>query len=320
MKPVNSGPANSAPLVSVVVPTFNGERFLGDTLRSVLAQTHPAVEIITVDDGSTDGSAALVAAVAPRALRLSQGNAGVSAARNRGLAAARGRYVIFLDQDDIWHPQQLERQVAWLEQHPECGVAVVPYSHWYPAEGGYAAPETLWPPDPGLVTDPHFTGWVYHQFLWDIWALTSGTLMRREVVAGVGGFDVSLPYSEDWDLWLRLAQETQFALLRWPPILYRQHPVQGSRSLRARDFRVELLLRHASRYGLASADGRAMTPAYFAETLSRYQAEFAYLHLQRGSRWTGVRAMLAAWWRRPRHLRRLAVAAAAALGWRPGPG
>jgi len=67
-------------------------------------------------------------------------------------------------------------------------------------------------------------------------------------------------------------------------------------------------------------DEDAMAPAHFAETLSRYQAEFAYLHLQRGSRWTGVRAMLAAWWRRPRHLRRLAVAAAAALGWRPGPG
>lgn len=317
MKPATPGAADGAPLVSVVVPTFNGERFLGDTLRSVLAQTHPAVEIIAVDDGSSDGSVALVREVAPHALRLRQDNAGVSAARNRGLAAARGHYVIFLDQDDIWHPQQLERQVAWLEQHPECGVAVVPYAHWYPADGAYAAPETLWPPDAGLVVDPSFSGWVHHQFLWDIWALTSGTLLRREAVAAVGGFDETLSYSEDWDLWLRLAQQVQFALLRWPPILYRQHPVQGSRSLRTRDFRVELLLRYSSRHGLTSADGRAMAPAHFAETLSRYQAEFAYLHLQRGSRRIGVRSMWAAWWRRPRHLRRLALAVAASLGWRP---
>lgn len=169
-----------------------------------------------------------------------------------------------------------------------------------PDRGCLRSARTLWPPDPGLVADPSFSGWVHHQ------------------LAGVGGFDISLPYSEDWDLWLRLAQKVQFALLRWPPILYRQHAVQGSRSLRARDFRVELLQRYATRYGLASADGRAMAPAHFAETLSRYQAEFAYLHLQRGSRWTGVRSMLAAWWRRPRHLRRLALALAGALGWRPG--
>jgi GT2 family glycosyltransferase len=319
MNEIREPAAADTPLVSVVIPTYNGERFLGDTLRAVLAQTHPAIEIIVVDDDSTDASVALLAEVAPRAMLLRQRNAGVSAARNRGLAAASGRYVIFLDQDDIWHPQQIERQVAWLEQHPACGVAVVPYLHWHPVAGRYAEPASQWPPDPGLVCDPEFSGWVHHQFLWDCWALTSGTLMRRSAVVEVGGFDASLAYSEDWDLWLRLAQRVPFALLRWPIILYRQHAVQGSRKLRMRDFRVELLTRYSSRHGLSSADGRAISPQRFAEMLSRYQAEFAYDHLRHGVRWIGVRSMLAAWLRRPLHLKRLAMAFAATLGWRPSP-
>lgn len=317
-------PASTAGLVSVVVPTYNGEHWVADTLRAVLAQSYLSVEIIVVDDGSTDTTCQVVRQVAPGARLLTQANARVSAARNTGLAAARGEFVIFLDQDDIWHPQQLARQVGWMQHHADCGAVVCRYQHWYPINGRYPEPAETWPPDPGLLTDPEFTGWVYHQFLFDCWALTSGTLMRRAALAAVGGFDVSLPYSEDWDLWLRLSQQVPFALLQWPPVLYRQHPVQGSRAGRTRDYRTELLLRYASRHGLRSADGRTMAPARFAEIIAGYQAEFGYHHLQQGDRWVGVRSLAAAWWRLPRHVKRLALAAAGAMGWRPqrrkGPG
>lgn len=304
-------------LVSVVIPTFNGEVFIADTLRCVLAQTHPAVEIIVVDDGSTDGTCRVVAQVAPQARVLLQRNAGVSAARNAGIAVAQGRYVICLDQDDIWHPGQLARQVAAFAQHADCGAVVCRYHHWYQDGGAYPAPAAVWPADTGLQVDANFTGWVYHQFLSDCWALTSGTLMRKDAVLACGGFDTSLAYSEDWDLWLRLSQKVPFVLLQWPPVLYRQHPVQGSRSVRSRDFRTDLLLRYAARHGLASADGRCMPPQQFAETVSRYQAEFGYHHLQLGNRWTGVSALGLAWWRVPRHAKRLALAMAGAVGWRP---
>ena len=307
---------NSA-LVSVVVPTYNGERFIADTLRAVLAQTQPQVEIIVVDDGSSDGTCELVQATAPGATLLQQRNARVSAARNKGLGAAHGEFVIFLDQDDIWHPEQLARQVAWMRQHAECGAVVCRYHHWYPDGTGYPEPTTIWPPDPGFVTDPDFTGWVYHQFLFDCWALTSGTLIRKSAIESAGAFDTSLPYSEDWDLWLRLSQQVPFALLQWPPVLYRQHAVQGSREVRQHDYRTHLLLSHARRHGLKSRDGRAMDPARFERIVAGYQAEFGYHHLQWGHRWTGVQALAAAWWRSPRQLKRLVLAAAGALGWRP---
>lgn len=313
-------PADVAGLVSVVVPTYNGELWVGDSLRAVLAQSYPALEIIVVDDGSTDSTCDVVRQAAPQARLLTQANARVSAARNAGLAAARGEFVIFLDQDDIWHPQQLARQVAWMQQQADCGAAVCRYHHWYPAQGLYRAPDSVWPPDPGLVTDPDFTGWVYHQFLFDCWALTSGTLMRRAAINSLGGFDTKLTYSEDWDLWLRLSLQVQFALLQWPPVLYRQHPVQGSREVRQRDYRTELLLKYAGRYGLKSRDGRAMTPIRFDQIVARYQGEYGYHHLQQGDRWMGVRALAAAWWRLPSRPKPLALALAGALGWRPRPG
>jgi GT2 family glycosyltransferase len=308
---------SAAPRVSVVIPTFNGERFLTDTLRAVLAQGGVPFELIVVDDGSTDGTVALVGATAPSARRVRQANAGVSAARNHGLRLARGEFVVFLDQDDIWHPQMLHRQVAWLDAHPEHDVVVCPYQHWQPgADGGYAPPQQAWPPASEGV-DPDFTGWVYHQFLFDCWALTSATLMRREAALAVGGFDVALPYSEDWDLWIRLSQRSQFARLRWPAVLYRHHPVQGSRKPRDRDYRCELLRAAALRHGRASRDGRSLPPGVFERNLARYRAEFGRHHLALGSRRTGITHLVRAWQEQPRQWRWLAQAALAALGWRP---
>jgi glycosyltransferase involved in cell wall biosynthesis len=303
--------------VTVVIPAWNGARFLAETLRSVAGQAQSGVELILVDDGSTDSTLDIVTAMSPQAIVLEQPNSGVSSARNHGLQAARGRYVIFLDQDDVWHPLQLQRQVAWLEANPQTGAAVCPHHHWHPVGGVYPEPESVWGPDPGLCVVEDFTGYVYHHFLADCWALTSGTLLRRDAVMAAGGFDETLPYSEDWDLWLRLSRATQFALLRWPPTLYRHHPVQGSRSVRMRNHRVELLERYAARYGMASADGRAMDPLRFADILARYQAEFGRRHVACGDRWLGIRTLLCAWARRPRHVRRLAMAVAAGLGWRP---
>jgi GT2 family glycosyltransferase len=270
------------PAVSVVVPVYNGAAYLERTLQSVLAQEGVALELIVVDDGSTDDSQAVVQRVAPHARLLAQPNAGRCAARNRGLHEARGRAVIFLDQDDVWHPDMLARQLARLDADPSLGAAVCRYLHWWPQRGAYAAAEGLWGDDPGPGIDPEFSGWVYHQFLFDCWALTSGTLLRRDVVVAAGGFDESLPFSEDWDLWLRLSNRATFALLTWPPVLYRQHAVQGSRVPRERDWRLELLLRQAREHGLASRDGRAIEQRRFTGLLAQYQFEFAYNHLQHG--------------------------------------
>ncbi|MBP6898909.1 MAG: glycosyltransferase family 2 protein [Burkholderiaceae bacterium] len=303
--------------ISVIVPIHNGSRFLAATLDAVLAQASPADELIVVDDGSTDQGAALAAA---RGLTvLTQTRQGVCVARNAGLAAARGDFVCFLDQDDIWHPQHLQHQ-RWALNAATDPVAVVsPYQHWHPRpDGQYAEPQTLFPPpsEPRLL--PEFSGWVYHQFMRDCWALTSATLLRRESLLRHGAFDPSLPFSEDWQLWLRLSRIGRFAAVNGPPVLYRQHPRQGSRVPRDIDYRCRLLREHWHRHGLRSADGRGLPEPEFLALLAGYRMEYGYQHLQHGSRQIAIAALLDAWRMQPRRLRYLALATAALVGWRPG--
>ncbi len=141
--------------------------------------------------------------------------------------------------------------------------------------------------------------------------------MRRATVVSAGGFDETLPYSEDWDLWLRLSRSSRFALLRWPAVLYRQHAVQGSRKARNVDYRVSLLGRNARLFGLASRDGRSVPLRQFRRQLSRFRFEFGYHHLLCGDRWIGVKALAGAWRLRPSKTRSLLLAVAGLLGWRP---
>lgn len=309
--------------VSVIVPVSSGEQHLAQTLRAVAGQSLPVHELIVVDDGSPDASAEVAEATAAACglpLRLlRQTCQGVAAARNAGWAAASGELVCFLDQDDVWHPQHLQRQAQVLQEHPEFDVVVSPYLHWFPGPQGHRDPALLWPPLAPPSLDEAFTGWVYHQFMRDCWALTSATMLRHSLLGSSGGFDASLPFSEDWELWLRLSRRHRFAKLNGPPVLYRQHLVQGSRRVRATDYRCELLLAQAALHGLASPDGRAVPEDEFRRLIARYQQAFALHHLQHGSRRLARRALWQAWRRQPASPRALGLALAASLGWRPRP-
>ncbi len=120
MNPVTDTETPARDAVSVVIPLYNGAKHIAETLRSVARQTRPADDVIVVDDGSSDDGLALVAASEIGVRIILQEHLGVAVARNRGLAAATTRWVAFLDQDDLWHPERLERLLTWLAQHPDC--------------------------------------------------------------------------------------------------------------------------------------------------------------------------------------------------------
>ncbi|MEY3294793.1 MAG: hypothetical protein RLZZ451_841 [Pseudomonadota bacterium] len=309
--------------VSVVIPTYNFERYIAQTLASVLCQTHRDFEVVVVDDGSRDGTCAAVSAIAsadPRVRLVTQANQGVCVARNRGFAESTGDFLCFLDHDDVWAPWKLAEQLAAFRREPRAGLVYTSFKEWFGRDGAFSDPASeLTPLEATPLVDPAFSGWVYHQFLLDCWALTSTAMIRREALERCGGFDPTLPYSEDWDLWLRLSVEVPFVKLDAVSTLYRQHAQQGNRKLREVDYRTRLLEAAVARHGLSSRDGRALTATEFARNLARYHMQFGLHHLEHGRRAVALGAFGRAWRHHPARLRYGALIAATLLGWRPRP-
>jgi hypothetical protein len=142
-------------------------------------------------------------------------------------------------------------------------------------------------------------------------------MFRREVFASSGNFDESLPYSEDWDLWLRMSRQHQFIKLNRPNTLYRQHASQGNRVVRDVDYRSKLLVEAVRKWGLSSPDGKSITSKVFNTQLAKYRADYALHHLQAGNMSTAFKGFFDAWLTFPAYLRPIAYGVAAVFGWRP---
>lgn len=205
-------------LVSVVIPTFNYGRYVAEAVESVLAQTYRPVEVIVVDDGSTDDTPSRLLPYADRIRVIRQTNQGLSAARNAGVRAARGGLVALLDSDDLWHPRRLEIQMRYLAAHPTTGLV---------ASGHLSDLGAGWPE----VTDLDGTGAravSVRELLIRARFGTCGVLIRRECFDTVGDFDTSLRSAEDRDMWLRIAE--RFAVVKLEAPLWYYRPHDGSMS------------------------------------------------------------------------------------------
>ena len=199
--------------ISVIIPAYNAERTILETIASVQQQTFLDFELIVIDDGSTDQTLKLVHSFADERIKtFSYKNAGVSVARNRGIAHATGEFIAFLDADDLWTPDKLELQLATLQQRPEAGV-VYSWTCNLDEEGGAFHPgESVF-----------FEGDVYANLLViNFLANGSNPLIRRQAIESVGEFDPTLTYGEDWEFYLRLAARWSFVVVSKPQILYRQ--------------------------------------------------------------------------------------------------
>lgn len=208
------------PRVSVIIPAFNAERYIRETLDSVLAQTYGDLEVVVVDDGSSDGTCEIVRGYGDPSTPLragpvrliEQANAGPSAARNHGVREARGELVAFVDSDDLWMPEKLALQVPLFDA--EGRVALV-YCH-----GERMAADGSPIPTPHL---PKPTGRVFLDFLVRNHCPTSGVVVRRDVFQRFGGFPEDMVWAEDWHLWLRIAREHEFAAVEQVLVRHRLH-------------------------------------------------------------------------------------------------
>ena len=309
---------NDDPLISVVVPTFNAVGFIAATLDSILGQTWKSLDVIVVDDGSSDGTAEFVETRYPQVRLLRQANSGVCAARNLGLEHAVGDFICFVDHDDIWHREKLSRQVGEFKRNPGIGLVYSKFIWWRTGEDGvFPAPETILEEYPEGGLDEDFSGWIYHLLLLDCWVLTSTALIRRELMVDAGGFDVALPYSEDWDLWLRLARVCEFSKLKAGLVLYRQHPTQGSRKWRAIDYRTRLLEGAVARWGLSSPGGGSLPARQVWAKIGYYHASYGFDCLRANEMASARRSFWRAWRCDPMRLKYIGYIARGYLGWRP---
>ena len=309
--------------VSVIVPVYNGARFIEQTISSILQQDGSSeIEIIVVNDGSTDDTSDIARSFGAPVRVIDQANSGVSRARNRGLAECRGEFIAFVDHDDFWQPNKLANQLAAFAEHPQVDVVFSGFVWWRPdaVNGAYPRPEDFTNEAAALGMDDELSGWIYHQMLLDSWVLTSTAVARTKVVVDAGGFDESLPMGEDWDFWMRIARESQFLKLKEKTTLYRQHGKQATRLTRPIDYRTVLLENAEKRWGLFSQDGRNISSADFHRQLAKYSTSFALGHLAsggKGSRRIAARSLLKAWTLDRSYWKSLAYLAAMSVGWAP---
>lgn len=206
-----------APRVSVVLPVFNAEQFVAEAVQSILDQTFPDFELIVIDDGSTDGSPAILESLAAKDVRIiirRQNNSGLVESLNRGCASARGQYIARMDADDISSPERLRSQVKYLDDHPETGIV----GTWFQYISADGRPGPVCP----LPTSPDVIRW----FLMFGNCIAHPTVMvRREVITRLHYYRHDAVV-EDYDLWVRASEATNLANL--PEVLLRYRIVSDS--------------------------------------------------------------------------------------------
>lgn len=216
----------TGPLISVILPVYNGVSFLGEALASVQQQTHANWEALVVDDGSSDNSYELASQLASRDSRIRvfrQPNHGTQTARNTALTEAHGEFVALLDQDDLWLPEKLSRQLQLFEADPPANLVFTNYWHWdgtrdldsrYRRRRKFPEGDVM----RGLIR------WCLFQ--------ASAMVVRRQSIEQAGGFDPDLLLTGDWDLWLRIAETGCWARGVWEPLMrYRLWPGNASKNI-----------------------------------------------------------------------------------------
>lgn len=206
-------------LVSVVIPVYNAEKYLEETLASVLAQTYPHIEIIAVDDGSKDRSIQILEQYPDRIRVVRQANAGAAVARNRGVQEATGKWIAFLDADDLWTPDKIQRQLDASRGYV-----------WSHTDSVFIGGVNDGRKDSDF-TDKH-QGHILEQLICSNFIGTSTLMIQRQVFLDAGGFDESLRSIQDWELWIRIARQHPIGYVDAPLMKYRVHAVSASRSTR----------------------------------------------------------------------------------------
>jgi glycosyltransferase involved in cell wall biosynthesis len=259
-------------LVSVIVAAYNAERFVGEAVESLLAQTHRHLEAIVVDDGSTDRTADVVRDIQGDRVRLlRQENAGPAAARNAGIATARGEYVAFLDADDLWLPDKTEKQLALFADQPALGLVYClrrgkilnDNGRWIDDEARNRAYAAL--RDAGRYR----RGRCFRAMVEEVFVALSSAMVPRRVLDDVGVFDPDLVTAEDRHFYARIAHDYEVNYVPEPLVIMRRHGANLSWDPEREPQTLEFLRRIAALYPECSLDRKGWMRAVYADAARR---------------------------------------------------
>ena len=220
---MNSVQVNDGPLVSVIVPAYNRARIIRETIENIFEQTYANIELIIVDDGSSDDTQTILRSYGSRIQWIAQKNAGPAAARNRGINMAKGDIIAFQDSDYAWHPTKIERQVSLLQRAGESAVCCLCNSfvqlYFGKVERSFERAGVHPPIEEGIWLNPAEV--LATSFL----LFNQAVAIRRKVLERIGGFDESFRLMEDMDLALRLSLEGPWTFIR-EPLATRQDKIE----------------------------------------------------------------------------------------------
>lgn len=291
---------DSKPDVSVVMPAYNSAATIDSAIESALTQRDVGVEVIVVDDGSTDDTVSRARAHGARVRVISQANAGPQAARNRGINEARADMIAFLDSDDLWLPGKLSAQCRLLQNDPEVSAVFARWHVWRASRGGnFELPSALTcvPVDDRIDTDA--SGWLYTRLLLDVCMLTSTVMVRTQTLRDLQGFDPGLRIGEDYDLWLRLSRLGRIVKLGSVGTLYRVAAGSAAHRPHVRNWELEVVERALERWGVAGPDGSRVDDASLAGRLDQLRLQHAGMHLATGDARVALRGFTLALRQRP---------------------
>jgi glycosyltransferase involved in cell wall biosynthesis len=273
------------PKISVVIPCYNAERYIVAAIHSALAQEWPGLEILVVDDGSSDRSIDLVRETFPSVKLLRQPNQGVASARNYGISVAQGEWIAFLDADDIWLPGKLNAQWELLSAKPSARMSYTSWQVWTSTDPEPTVEflEALSDQSGEVSRWSGATGWIYTQLLLDCVVWTSTVMAHRTLFTDIGVFDTSLRIGEDYDLWLRASRLTEILRVSRPLALYRMHVSNITRQAPMENYQAAVVSNAVSRWGYGSPDGSVARQSDVNRAIARSWRNFAIANMVSGN-------------------------------------
>lgn len=285
---------NTMPLVSVVMPCFNSAKHLNQAIDSVLEQDYPNIELIVVDDGSTDNSRQILQQYGEKIKVIAQKNGGPAAARNTAMRAAQGDFIAFNDSDDIWLPGKLSAQLNYLQSAPDVGLCYTSWIVWDQQQPLQQHLNKLPNISPYQIV-PEFSGWIYLKLLKVSYIHTTTAVIRKSVIDNVGYFNEAYRIGEDHDYWLRISQFCPVTKLKRAYSVYRDEPISITKTLHSHNFSLLVLEDNLKRFGLHCPSGAKIDPSQVKKYLGERHFVYGYqamLSKQRAIAFTAFKAGL----------------------------